>query len=38
LVQVRSYNGRMKILAVDMGTGTQDILLFDSEGPVENSI
>src|SRR5262245_27262943 len=28
----------MKILAVDMGTGTQDILLFDSTGPVENSI
>jgi uncharacterized protein (DUF1786 family) len=28
----------MKILAVDMGTGTQDILLFDSDGPVENSI
>ena len=28
----------MKILAVDVGTGTQDILLFDSEGPVENSI
>ena len=27
----------MKILAVDMGTGTQDILLFDSSGPVENS-
>jgi uncharacterized protein (DUF1786 family) len=26
----------MKILAVDMGTGTQDILLFDSAGPVEN--
>jgi uncharacterized protein (DUF1786 family) len=28
----------MKILAVDMGTGTQDILLFDSTGPVENSV
>jgi uncharacterized protein (DUF1786 family) len=28
----------MKILAVDMGTGTQDILLFDSAGPVENSV
>lgn len=28
----------MKILAVDMGTGTQDILLFDSSGPVENSV
>ena len=28
----------MKILAVDVGTGTQDILLFDSGGPVENSI
>ena len=26
----------MKILAVDIGTGTQDILLFDSSGPVEN--
>jgi uncharacterized protein (DUF1786 family) len=27
----------MRILTVDIGTGTQDILLFDSEGPVENS-
>lgn len=27
----------MRILAVDIGTGTQDILLFDSSGPVENS-
>lgn len=34
----RGYNDGMKILAVDMGTGTQDILLFDSEVPVENSI
>jgi uncharacterized protein (DUF1786 family) len=28
----------MRILAIDMGTGTQDILLFDSAGPIENSI
>ena len=28
----------MKILAIDMGTGTQDILLFDSSVPVENSV
>ena len=28
----------MKILAVDMGTGTQDILLFDTAGAVENSL
>ena len=28
----------MRILAIDMGTGTQDILLFDSEKPVENNI
>jgi len=28
----------MRILAVDIGTGTQDILLFDSSGPVENSV
>jgi uncharacterized protein (DUF1786 family) len=27
----------MKILTVDIGTGTQDIMLFDSAGPVENS-
>jgi len=27
----------MRILAVDVGTGTQDILLFDPAGPVENS-
>jgi len=28
----------MKILAVDVGTGTQDILLFDSEKEIENSL
>lgn len=28
----------MRILAIDVGTGTQDILLFDSENHVENSI
>ncbi|HNP72527.1 MAG TPA: DUF1786 family protein, partial [Kouleothrix sp.] len=27
----------MRILAIDIGTGTQDILLFDSAGPIENS-
>ena len=28
----------MKILAIDVGTGTQDILLFDSRRAVENSV
>ena len=28
----------MKILAVDVGTGTQDILLFDSDKEIENSL
>ncbi len=28
----------MRILAVDVGTGTQDILLFDSEGTIENAL
>jgi uncharacterized protein (DUF1786 family) len=28
----------MRILAIDMGTGTQDILLFDSGKPVENNL
>lgn len=28
----------MRILAIDMGTGTQDILLFDSSGPIENCV
>ncbi len=28
----------MRILAIDMGTGTQDILLFDSTKPVENNV
>jgi uncharacterized protein (DUF1786 family) len=28
----------MRILAVDVGTGTQDILLFDSSLPVENAL
>jgi uncharacterized protein (DUF1786 family) len=27
----------VRILAIDVGTGTQDILLFDPSGPVENS-
>src|SRR5690349_17523143 len=28
----------MRILAVDVGTGTQDILLFDSEQELENAV
>ena len=28
----------MRILAIDMGTGTQDILVFDTSGPVENNV
>jgi len=28
----------MRILAIDVGTGTQDILLFDSEQPIENAL
>ena len=28
----------MRILAIDIGTGTQDIVLFDSTGPVENCV
>jgi uncharacterized protein (DUF1786 family) len=28
----------MRVLAVDVGTGTQDIVLFDSEQPVENAL
>src|SRR3990170_8112185 len=28
----------MRILAVDVGTGTQDILLFDTAGPIENCV
>jgi len=28
----------MRILAIDMGTGTQDILLYDSDRPVENCL
>jgi len=27
----------MKILAIDVGAGTQDIMLYDSEQPIENS-
>lgn len=27
----------MKILAIDVGSGTQDIMLYDSEGAIENS-
>ena len=28
----------MRILAIDMGSGTQDIVIFDSEKPVENNV
>jgi len=28
----------MRILALDVGTGTQDILVFDTAGPVENCV
>ena len=34
----RRYTRSMQILAIDMGTGTQDILLFDPEKPVENNV
>src|SRR3712207_498767 len=27
----------MRVLAVDVGTGTQDILLYDTEQPIENA-
>jgi uncharacterized protein (DUF1786 family) len=30
--------GLMRVLAVDVGTGTQDIVLFDSSEPVENAL
>ena len=32
------YTWAMRILSIDMGTGTQDILLFDSDKPVENNV
>src|SRR3990172_10090846 len=32
------HDATMRILAVDVGTGTQDILLFDSAQPVENAL
>ena len=32
------YTWLMRILAIDMGTGTQDILVFDSEVDIENSV
>jgi len=36
---MRCYHGpTMRILAIDVGTGTQDILLFDSDQPVENAL
>src|SRR3990172_9095373 len=28
----------MRILCIDMGTGTQDILVLDTAGPIENSV
>ena len=36
---MRCYHGpTMRILAIDVGTGTQDILLFDSGQPIENAL
>lgn len=32
------YSIRMRILAADIGTGTQDILLYDTEKEIENSL
>ena len=32
------YTVPMRILAIDMGTGTQDILVFDSNRTIENSV
>lgn len=32
------YLAAMKILAIDVGTGTQDILLLDTDGTVENAV
>ena len=28
----------MKILAVDIGVGTQDIMLYNTDDPIENSV
>jgi uncharacterized protein (DUF1786 family) len=28
----------MKILAIDVGTGTQDIMLYDSKNSIENAV
>lgn len=32
------HHDAMRILAIDVGTGTQDILLFDSTQPIENAL
>ncbi|OYV14268.1 MAG: hypothetical protein CG440_735, partial [Methanosaeta sp. NSM2] len=31
------YTGIMSLLAIDVGAGTQDILLYDQEVPLEGS-
>jgi uncharacterized protein (DUF1786 family) len=36
--ELRTKIQNMKILAVDVGTGTQDIMLYDSEEPIENAV
>lgn len=36
--RVKQYNTGMRILCVDIGTGTQDVLLFDSDLDVENGL
>lgn len=41
MTQIRGrwgYHRHMRILAIDVGSGTQDILLFDSDRPVENNV
>lgn len=38
LINYQPHCSGMRILAADIGTGTQDILLFDSEKEIENSL
>lgn len=35
---MKNLNENMRILAIDVGTGTQDIMIYDSEKELENSI
>lgn len=38
IIIIIRYNKNMRILAIDVGTGTQDIMIYDTTKELENAI